>query len=91
MEGCDGWRAVSQMEGNTQTTMMNIIITGATGIAAATARLARDAGHRVFVISKGADECQALSETGYLMSRALVGVGSGTGRSMNARKKGGIR
>jgi NAD(P)-dependent dehydrogenase (short-subunit alcohol dehydrogenase family) len=42
---------------------MNLIITGATGIAEATARLAIAQGHRVFVISKGAEECEALAET----------------------------
>ncbi|WP_395088655.1 SDR family NAD(P)-dependent oxidoreductase [Armatimonas sp.] len=39
---------------------MNVLITGATGIAAATVRLATAAGHRVFVTSLNADDCVAL-------------------------------
>lgn len=39
---------------------MNLLITGATGIAAATVRLATAAGHRVFVTSLHADDCAVL-------------------------------
>lgn len=39
---------------------MNLLITGATGIAAATVRLATAAGHKVFVTSLHADDCAAL-------------------------------
>ncbi|WP_309710295.1 SDR family oxidoreductase [Armatimonas sp.] len=39
---------------------MNLLITGATGIAAATVRLAMAAGHKVFVTSLNADDCVAL-------------------------------
>lgn len=39
---------------------MNLLITGATGIAAATVRLAVAAGHHVFVTSLHADDCAAL-------------------------------
>lgn len=41
---------------------MNLLITGATGIAAATAKLATEAGHQVFVASKDEAECTALAE-----------------------------
>jgi NAD(P)-dependent dehydrogenase (short-subunit alcohol dehydrogenase family) len=41
---------------------MNLLITGATGIAEATARLATGAGHQVFVASKDEAECTALAE-----------------------------
>ena len=44
---------------------MNLLITGATGIAAATVRLATAAGHRVFVTSLNADDC-ALLDVPYL-------------------------
>jgi NAD(P)-dependent dehydrogenase (short-subunit alcohol dehydrogenase family) len=43
--------------------LMNLIITGATGIAEATAKMAVVEGHNVFVISKDQIECQALAET----------------------------
>lgn len=39
---------------------MNFLITGATGIAAATVRLATAAGHKVFVTSLHAEDCAAL-------------------------------
>ncbi len=42
---------------------MNLLITGATGIAAATAKLATEAGHQVFVASKDESECTALAES----------------------------
>ncbi|MGC4045618.1 MAG: SDR family oxidoreductase [Armatimonas sp.] len=42
---------------------MNLFITGATGIAAATAKLATDAGHQVFIASKDEAECKALADT----------------------------
>ncbi len=41
---------------------MKLFITGATGIAAATARLATKAGHQVFVASLDESECLALAE-----------------------------
>ncbi|MCX6365575.1 MAG: SDR family oxidoreductase [Armatimonadetes bacterium] len=40
---------------------MNLLITGATGIAAATVRLALAAGHNVFVTSLNADDCALLN------------------------------
>lgn len=39
---------------------MNLLITGATGIAAATVRLAQAAGHSVFVASLNEADCAAL-------------------------------
>jgi NAD(P)-dependent dehydrogenase (short-subunit alcohol dehydrogenase family) len=39
---------------------MNLLITGATGIAAATVRLATAAGHKVFVTSLHTEDCAAL-------------------------------
>ncbi len=41
---------------------MNLFITGATGIAAATARMAVKAGHQVFIASLDEGECTALAE-----------------------------
>jgi NAD(P)-dependent dehydrogenase (short-subunit alcohol dehydrogenase family) len=42
---------------------MNIVITGATGIAEATAKMAVAQNHRVFVISKEKSECDVLAKT----------------------------
>jgi NAD(P)-dependent dehydrogenase (short-subunit alcohol dehydrogenase family) len=41
---------------------MNLLITGATGIAAATARVAIKAGHQVFIASLDENECKTLAD-----------------------------